>query len=125
MSDFVHSHLLVADEFVIRQANELTLTEFSFQTAAGDWLVFFTDHSTLSESIYCHKLSAAGELLTNEAILLSYKETDQTLLDVIPTSDGNFIVIWKEFTASGYTYMQKLTPDCESLWDSDGVRSRE
>ena len=113
---------LVADEFVIRQANELTLTEFSFQTAAGDWLVFFTDHSTLSGSIYCHKLSAAGELLTNEAILLSYKETDQTLLDVIPTNDGNFIVIWKEFAASGYTYMQKLTPDCESLWDSDGVR---
>lgn len=113
--------LLPADEFVVRVSDKLTLGRFRFQTADGGWIVFFTDHSTLSENIYCHRLSAAGELLTTEAILLSYKETDQTLLDVIPTSDGNFIVIWRELTASDFTWMQKVTPQCQCLWASEGV----
>ena len=113
---------LLAEEFIIRQADELTLEQFSFQTADGGWLVFFSDNSTLSKNIYCHKLSAAGELLTDQAILLAHKEIDQKLLDVIPTSDGNFIIIWKEIISTkSHDYMQKVTPEGQCLWLDEGV----
>jgi hypothetical protein len=112
----------MADEFVIRASDKLILAEHSFQTAAGDWLVFFTDHSTLSESIFYHRISATGALLTSEAIPLEYKVTDQRLVNVIPASDGNFIVAWQEVSNNGHLYMQKLNSDCQSLWVSGGVK---
>ena len=116
---------LMAGEFAIRQADYLYFNHLSFQTAEGDWLVFFSDHSRLSESIYCHKISSTGVPLTTEAMCLSYLEDrDQSLFDVIPSSDGNFFVLWKEYYSyDGYhMYVQKVNPEGQSLWASEGIK---
>jgi hypothetical protein len=113
---------LLAEEFVIRPADKLTLAEYSFQTADGDWIVFFSDHSTFTESIFYYKISATGELITSEAAPLAYKETDQKLVNMIPTSDGNFIIVWQEVSNNNHVYMQKLNPDCQNLWANEGVK---
>ena len=54
--------LLMADEFVIRPADYLYLEKYGFQTAEGNWLVFFSAHGNSSETIYCHKISVTGVL---------------------------------------------------------------
>ena len=113
---------LLAEEFVIRPADRLTLGEFGFQTSSGDWLVFFTDHSGLTQRIYYYKISAAGMPLTDEAASLADKDTDQKLINLVPTSDGNFILVWQEVSNQGHLYMQKLNSDCQALWGSGGVK---
>jgi hypothetical protein len=115
--------LLPADEFVIRASDKLTLSEYSFQTANGDWIVFYTGHSTLSESIFCHKVSATGMPLTGEALPVAYKnDTDQRLVKILPTSDGNFIVVWHEVSNYNHIYMQKVSPELQNLWADEGVK---
>ena len=113
--------LLMADEFVIRPADYLYLEKYGFQTAEGNWLVFFSAHGNSSETIYCHKISVTGVPLTTDAIPLAFKEEDQRLLNVVPTSDGNFVVVWVEIGDECHFYMQKVSPDGQSLWNSEGV----
>lgn len=112
---------LMAEEFVIRKADHLSLEEFSFQAVDGSWMLFFSDYSSSSKDVYCHKLSASGEPVFSAAKALTNRDVDQILLSVIPTSDGNFIFMWEEPDIANSFYLQKVNTDGECLWPSEGV----
>ena len=112
---------MMADEFAIRPAYRLVLQKFDFETSGGEQLVFFSNCDTLTESIYFYRISSTGVLITTEAIPLSHKDTGQTLINVIPTSDGNFVIIWLERSNNNDYCIQKVTPEGQCLWADGGV----
>jgi hypothetical protein len=109
---------LNAEELPIRNADDLRLEPYSFNTADGSQIVFWSDLSSGDRDIYCQKIGQEAQILFPEAIPLVTASGDQELLSVKPTSDNNFILLWAEkdidvVTAIG---VQKVSSNGMNLW---------
>ena len=111
---------LNAEEIAIRKADDLELQTFSFKAADGSRLVFWSDLSNGDRDIWCQKISDSAQVLFDEAVPLVTAPGDQDLMNVVASSDNNFIILWAEREIEEVTQLkvQKVTSNGQLLWGS-------
>ncbi|GAB1468584.1 hypothetical protein MASR2M64_13200 [Candidatus Cloacimonadota bacterium] len=85
---------LTAIEQPLRQAYDLESSKLHIRTADDCEIVFWSDVPSGNRDIFAQKINSSGQLLWDEPIALVADPGDQRLLDVVPTSDNNFIILW-------------------------------
>jgi hypothetical protein len=116
--------MLTAEEFPLRQAFDLKWEGFRQRCSDDCELVFWTDTPAGHRDIFAQKLSPNGQALWNEALPVVGHEGDQKLLDVVPSSDHNFILLWGEYEIDNTFQLraQKITSHGQRLWTDSGVQ---
>ncbi|MDD2230296.1 MAG: FlgD immunoglobulin-like domain containing protein [Candidatus Cloacimonetes bacterium] len=119
----VFAACLVAIEMPLRQAYDLDSSKLHIRTADGCEIVFWSDVPNGNRDIFAQKINSSGQLLWDEPIALVANPGDQRLLDVVPTSDNNFIILWGEYEIDTVSQlkMQKYTSNGQPLWLDGGV----
>ncbi|MCK9309268.1 MAG: hypothetical protein M0P99_03240, partial [Candidatus Cloacimonetes bacterium] len=114
---------LVAAEQPLRQAYDLVSSNLHIRTADGCEIVFWSDVPSGNRDIFAQKINSNGQQLWDEPRALVDEPGDQRLLDVVPTSDNNFIILWEEYDIYTITQlkMQKYTSNGQRLWLEGGV----
>ena len=120
---FVWIMCLSAEEFTLRQADDLRLEPIHIRTVDNCEIIFWSTITTGDRNIYCQKLNSNGQTVWNEAIPVVSHEGDQNLLSVVLSSDNNIILLWEEYeidTPLEYR-VQKITTQGQRLWPETGV----
>lgn len=114
---------LFGEEIALRKANDVQMDQFSFRTADNCEIVFWSDLDSGNRDIRCQKIGSQGQMVWDEPITLVSNPGDQRLVDVVPTSDNNFIILWEEFEIQQTTgiRVQKVTSNGMKLWNDDGI----
>lgn len=114
---------LAAQEIPLRQAYDLRWNGFHQRAADNCELVFWTDTSAGHRDIFAQKIGPNGQALWNEAQAVVNHGGDQQLLDVVPSSDNNFILVWGEVEIDDIPQIrtQKISSNGQRLWAGAGV----
>ncbi len=120
---FVFVITLNAEEIALRKANDVILDQFSFRTADNCEIMFWSDLDSSNRDIRCQKIGSQGQLVWEEPVTIVNNPGDQRLVDVVPTSDNNFIILWEEYEIddANEIRLQKVTSNGMKLWGENGI----
>jgi len=114
---------LNAEEIALRKANDVILEQFSFRTADNCEIMFWSDLDSSNRDIRCQKIGSQGQLIWEEPVTIVSNPGDQRLVDVVPTSDNNFIILWEDYEieTTNEIRLQKVTSNGMKLWGENGI----
>ncbi len=109
----------------IRQGWHIEWMRAGESDADGNVVYAWSDTRVGDRDVYAQKVSPSGTRLWGEGgVLVVSHEGRQEDPSLIPTGFGDYIVIWNDFrddTAKGDLYAQKLDENGVRQWDPDGV----
>jgi len=114
---------LGAEEVALRQSYELNWDRFHFRTSDNSEIVFWSDTPSADRDVFAQKINPNGQTIWNEPLPMTTSVGDQRLLDVVPSSDNCFILLWEEYDIDTLIQlgMQKVTSNGQRLWGETGV----
>jgi hypothetical protein len=109
----------------IRQGFHIEWYRAAEKTADGGIVYAWSDTRSGDRDVYAQRVNTSGaKLWGDEGALIVAAPGRQEDPALIPTSDGNFILIWNDFrndTATGDLYTQKIDSGGNIQWDSSGI----
>ncbi len=115
--------MLGAEEVALRQATDVRWEGLHVRTTDNCEIVFWSDATLGGMDVFAQKINQSGQTLWTEPLPMVSKPGDQDILDVVSTSDNNFIIIWQEYEINEVlgVWAQKITSNGQRLWTEDGV----
>jgi hypothetical protein len=115
--------MLGAEDFALRQATDVRWAGLHVHTADNCEIVFWSDAILGDMDVYAQKINPSGVAVWSEPLLIVDKTGDQAIMDVVKTSDNNFIILWREYEIEENlgVWAQKITSNGQRLWGDNGV----
>ncbi len=114
---------LPAESVPLRQACNLDWRAKQVRTSDSYEIVVWQDTASGDEDIYAQKLNPSGQTVWTEPAVISNVTALEYIFDVIPASDGNYIVLWgcRFYRGSSQIRAQKISSEGQKLWPDEGI----
>ncbi len=114
---------LCALETPIRQAYDLNCSKQFVKTSLDETIVFWSDVPNGNRDIFAQKIGRGGQTIWTEPLPLVSASGDQSLLDVVSTSDSCFVILWGEYNRLNCVQLktQKYNRQGQALWATGGI----
>lgn len=111
------------DAIPIRQGVNIEWFRTGTDTPDGAAIYVWSDTKLGERDLWAQKVSATGQMLWNEPVLIDGKPDRQEDPVITRTSDNNYIIAWIDFSndLDGNVYAQKIDGNGQRMWQDGGV----
>lgn len=111
------------DAIPIRQGVNIEWFRTGVETPDGAAIYVWSDTKLGERDLWAQKVSATGQMMWGEPLLVDGKPDRQEDPVICKTTDGNFIIAWIDFSddLDGNVYAQKISSQGQRMWQEGGV----